>query len=159
MESRTRWTDEQLRVAVAGSTSYAQVIRALGLIPAGGNYEQVQRRVQKLGLETSHFTGQGSNAGKKLGSRSRPLDELLVKGRATGSQKLKQRLFRAGLKRPACELCGWATQAADGRIPVELDHMNGDKTDNRLSKLRVLCPNCHALQPTHRGLNRKDRRR
>ena len=72
---------------------------------------------------------------------------------------LKQRLFRAGLKTEKCEMCGWAAQAPDGRIPVEIDHMNGDKTDNRIENLRILCPNCHALQPTHRGLNRKRRKR
>lgn len=45
----------------------------------------------------------------------------------------------------------------DGRIPLELDHINGDRHDNRLENLRVLCPNCHSLKPTHRGLNRSKR--
>ncbi|QQS18697.1 hypothetical protein IPL68_01245 [Candidatus Saccharibacteria bacterium] len=30
-------------------------------------------------------------------------------------------------------------------------------TDNRLENLRILCPNCHSLQPTHRGKNKKVR--
>src|SRR5690349_16534131 len=32
------WTDEQLRSAVATSTTVADTIRKLGLVPAGGNY-------------------------------------------------------------------------------------------------------------------------
>ena len=149
------WNDDRLRVAVASSQSHAEVIRKLGLVPAGGNYVQVQDRIAALQLDVSHFTGR-SKSRRRVAERS--LDEVLVAGRFTGSHKLKLRLFRAGLKRPACESCGWAERAPDGRIPVELDHINGDKRDNRIENLRVLCPNCHALQPTHRGLNRGSRR-
>lgn len=153
----TRWTDDELRAAVATSRSVAQVISTLGLIPAGGNYEHIQRKIKKLALDSSHFTGMGWSRGSITGPRA-PVTRILVEGRPTGSHHLKKRLFREGLKRPACELCGWAERASDGRIPVELDHINGDNDDNRLENLRILCPNCHSLQPTHRGLNRKSRR-
>jgi hypothetical protein len=155
----TRWSDDQLRSALATSLSYAGAIRLLGLVPAGGNYDAVKRRARELGLDTSHFTGQGWNTGGKFIPRpARDLDEVLVANRPTSSHLLKQRLFREGLKERKCELCGWAQCAPDGRLPLELDHINGDKTDNRLVNLRVLCPNCHALQPTHRGLNKQSRR-
>lgn len=155
---RSRWTDDQLRAAVAAHRSMAGVLRALGLVPAGGNYEQVHRRIGLLDLDTSHFTGQAWIRGRTLPVDRVRLADLLVANRLVGSHDLKLRLFRAGLKSPACELCGWAQQASDGRIPVELDHMNGDRLDNRLENLRILCPNCHALQPTHRGLNKRSRR-
>jgi hypothetical protein len=159
-EVTTSWSDDQLRAAVAESKSVAQVIRKLGLIPAGGNYNQVGRRLDALKLDTAHFTGKRWNLGGNFVSiPALPLEELLVANRPTQSHKLKLRLFRAGLKKPACELCGWAERALDGRIPVELDHANGDKNDNRLENLRILCPNCHALQPTHRGLNQKLRKK
>jgi len=154
------WTDDQLRDAVTTSRSVAQTIRKLGLIAAGGNYDQVQQRMRELQLDSSHFTGQGWNVGGTfVPTPPRPLDEILVANRWCGSHWLKNRLFREGLKKPQCELCGWAQRAPDGRIPVELDHINGDKNDNRFENLRILCPNCHSLQPTHRGMNKKTARR
>lgn len=157
---RFRWTDETLVAAVRSSRSFAGVMRELGLIPAGGNYDQVQRRISELQLDTSHFTGQGWSKGIAFHSNPPlPLAEVLVAGRPTSSHLLKQRLFREGLKKPACELCGWAERSADGRLPLELDHINGDKNDNRIENLRIVCPNCHAMQPTHRGLNKKHLRK
>ena len=82
------------------------------------------------------------------------LEDILVKNSNFQSYKLKKRLFSAKLKKPRCELCGWAKKTADGRLPLELDHISGDSKDNRLENLRILCPNCHSLQPTHRGRNR-----
>lgn len=153
---RATWTDEDLRRAVASSSSVAGVLRQLGLFAEGGNYDRARRQIRDLGLDTSHFTGQGWNVGLKFVPRpAQPLQEVLVANRWTSSHWLKMRLFEAGLKEPKCELCGWAERSADGRIPLELDHINGDRNDNRLNNLRILCPNCHSLQPTHRGLNQR----
>ena len=77
---RTSWSDDQLRRAVPASSCYAAVLRALGLIPAGGNYDQVKRRVRELGLDTSHFKAAFMFL-KGGGARPRPLEELLVADR------------------------------------------------------------------------------
>ena len=156
MPNKKSWSDEQLIEAVLISKSYRSVITKLGLIPAGGNYVQVQARIQALDLDVSHFTGMKWNKGTTYHTKTRPqINELLVKGGMTQSFKLKKRLYEEGLKQPLCELCGWAKVSIDGRIPLELDHINGDHNDNRIENLRILCPNCHSLQPTHRGRNKK----
>ena len=51
-------TREVLEQAVAESTSYAGVMRYLGLKPAGGTPAHLRRRINTLGIDTSHFTGQ-----------------------------------------------------------------------------------------------------
>lgn len=136
--------------------SYRQVLEALGLRPAGGNYAQVKAYVNELQLSTGHFLGQSWGRGSKLpGTRQKRLEDVLTTDSRYQSYKLKRRLIAAGLKPEHCEECGWAQRTVDGYLPVELDHINGDSTDNRLVNLRVLCPNCHSLKPTHRG--RKNR--
>ena len=156
MPKEKSWSDEQLVDAVAQSKSYRSVIAKLGLIPAGGNYVQVQSKIKDLQLDTAHFTGKGWNKGTKYHSSSRPpIRDLLVSGSKVQSFKLKRRLYESGLKLQKCELCGWSETSTDGRIPLELDHINGEHNDNRLENLRILCPNCHSLQPTHRGKNKR----
>lgn len=158
MPRKQSWTTSQLRIAARSSSSVRQVIKKLGLIPAGGNYTQVQVALETRLIDVTHFKGRGWSKDKKIDFSPRiPLDAILVKGSSFQSYKLKRRLFRVGLKKEKCELCGWAEKSCDGRIPVELDHINGDHYDNRIENLRILCPNCHSLQLTHRGRNQKRR--
>ena len=65
---------------------------------------------------------------------------------------MKAALLREEVKAHRCEHCGleeWLGQP----IPLELDHADGDRRNNRLENLRLLCPNCHALTDTYRGRN------
>lgn len=150
------WTVDQLREAVKSSFSYRQVITKLNLRPAGGNYDQMKKYVIEYKIDTKHFKGRGWNSGLiGIGKPIIPIEEILVKNSYFQSFKLKNRLFTAGLKPKHCEECKWAEKTSDGYLPLELDHINGDRHDNRLVNLRVLCPNCHSLKPTHRGRKRK----
>ena len=53
-----------------------------------------------------------------------------------------------------CSKCGWGeTNPFTGRIPLEVEHIDGDFTNNRPENVTLLCPNCHALTKTYRGAN------
>ncbi len=150
------WTVEELIVAVKNSTSLRQVLIKLRLKEAGGNYSQIKKYIKDLEIDNSHLKGQAWNKGLELNFKPRvSLEKILIKNSYFQSYKLKKRLIKEGLKRARCEECGWAKNSKDGRIPVELDHINGDIRDNRLKNLRILCPNCHSLKETHRGCNKK----
>lgn len=158
MSRKKSWSVEDLRKAVKNSVSIRQVIGKLGLVEAGGNYEQIKRTIKENQIDISHMKGMGWRKNMKFAfSPKIKTVDLLTRDNHFQSFKLKKRLFMEGLKKPKCEICGWAEVSEDGRIPVELDHINGDRYDNRLENLRILCPNCHSLQPTHRGMNQKRR--
>ena len=154
MKPRT-WQIEDLKIAARKSRSIRQVLSHLGLKEAGGNYSQIKKYLTLCEIDTTHFKGRGWNKGLKgIATTPRiPIENILVKNSTFQSHKLKIRLYKSGLKQPRCEECGWAKESEDGRIPLELDHINGDASDNRLNNLRILCPNCHSLKPTHRGRN------
>jgi len=151
-----KWNEKQLRDAVKKSTSIRQVLKKLELVEAGGNYAQIKKYFNFYNVNTAHFKGRGWNKGMRgIGKPLIPLEKILVKNSTYQSFKLKKRLYTEKIKVPKCEECGWAKMSKDGRFPLELDHINGNSKDNRLTNLRILCPNCHSLKPTHRGLNRK----
>lgn len=153
---KRKWSEKNLINSVKKSSSYRQVLSKLGLKEAGGNYSQIKKYITEMNLDISHFKGQKWRLGKTIPRKPVwKLKDILVKNNNFQSHKLKERLFSEKIKERKCELCGWNKISEDGRIPVELDHINGDHTDNRLENLRILCPNCHSLQKTHRGRNIK----
>jgi len=146
------WTIDEFKEAVRGSRSKREALTRIGLRPTGGNYKQFDKYVSELSLNISHLLGKGWNVGLQFRPKTQiSITELLKKDSSFQSYKLKKRLFKEGLKKELCELCGWAEVSADGRIPVEINHINGNSSDNRLQNLEILCPNCHSLRPHYRG--------
>ncbi|HPN54881.1 MAG TPA: HNH endonuclease signature motif containing protein [Candidatus Moranbacteria bacterium] len=156
MNKKRKWTKSELEEAVKKSKSIRQVLKCLNLKMAGGNYTQINKYIKEYNFGTKHFTGQAWNKGNRGNGKPRiALKDILKKNNYFQSYKLKKRLFAANLKPQHCEECGWNKKSEDGRLPLELDHINGDSRDNRIENLRILCPNCHSLKPTHRGKNIK----
>lgn len=86
-----------------------------------------------------------------------PMAELLVAGTYRGRYNLKLRLVKEGLKQEACERCGLGEWRGEP-LSLALHHINGDRLDNRLDNLELLCPNCHSLTDTYSGRNGHRRR-
>jgi 5-methylcytosine-specific restriction endonuclease McrA len=146
-----KYDQVRLREAVKNSTSLRQALEALGVAPYGGNYEVLRRAIRHFSLDTSHFTGQSRNKGNFIGPKQ-PLQRFLNNEIRIASFKLKKRLLAEGILSPLCSSCG-RSEWLNRPIPLELDHINGNHSDNQLTNLRLLCPNCHALTPTYRGKN------
>lgn len=128
----------------------SDLLRRLGLRAAGGNPGTVRRHIERLGLDVAHFDPHEGRA-RGLRRSAKPLDEVLVAGSTYSRVKLKERLYDAGLKRRACELCGQGEEWRGRRMSLILDHVNGVHDDHRLENLQIVCPNCAATLDTHCG--------
>lgn len=146
------WTEDQLKLAACECRSIRQILGKLNLAPSGGNYAQIQKYLRIYNIDTGNIKGKSWCKGLKLQGKPRvKLDELLVVHSTFQSYKLKNRLFSSGLKPKVCEECGWSRIAPSGHLPLEVHHINGDRSDNRIENLIILCPNCHSLRPNYRG--------
>lgn len=57
-----------------------------------------------------------------------------------------------------CESCGFDKKAPDGRSIIQLNHIDGNCTNNLIDNLELLCPNCHAMTPNYGNLNKESAR-
>lgn len=143
-----KYTEKQLREAVKTSTSIAQALKKLDVIPAGGNYAVIKKYIKELNLNTSHFKGQGWSKGKKFQPK-RPIEDYLSNKQSIQSDSLKKRLLKEGYFEHKCYKCDNDTWNGES-IPIELEHIDGNNKNNNLDNLTILCPNCHAQTPTYR---------
>ena len=83
-------------------------------------------------------------------------EEVFVNGKEWGSELLRKYVHHYELFEYKCssEKCG-ITDWHGNYLTLELDHINGTRSDNRQENLRWLCPNCHSQTPTFRGYNKK----
>lgn len=115
-------------------------------------FSTFKKYAKELGVYESNQSGKGI---KKNRSYKHSLEEIFNSDIISSSYKLKNRLIKEGYKKEFCEECllsEWQGQ----KIPLELHHKDGNKNNNNLDNLQLLCPNCHSLTDNFRGKNKKN---
>lgn len=138
MRKYRNYTDEDIIKYSKDVFSIAGLLKKLDLKPIGGNYANIKRLIQKLNIDTSHWTGQGWNNGKQLKDWK---DYTKV-------SFLKKHLIK--IRSHKCELClneNWLNKP----ITLEVHHIDGDRTNNDLNNLKLLCCNCRATTDNWRN--------
>ena len=113
----------------------------------------LQNALTRMGIEyEGNMSGKGRKAGKYKSAHDYMASEQYV-----STHRLKLKLLKEGIKEHRCEICN-ITEWMGKPTPIELDHIDGNRYNNDLSNLRVLCPNCHAQTDTYSGKNIKNMR-
>jgi 5-methylcytosine-specific restriction endonuclease McrA len=138
----------QISEAVKNSLSFAQVMREIGK-RGSGTQQRIKLFCQKHSIDYRHFTGQAH-------CTPQPKVSFENGSKKVSTNTLKNRLFAAGVPK-ICQRCGlskWQGLSA----PLELHHRDGNRNNNNLSNLQILCPNCHAQTESYckRKTSRKE---
>jgi len=146
----SRYTTEQVKKAIESSYSWKQVCEKVGLKYAGGNAETMKKIANTHSFDYSHFLGQGWNIGGNVANEIPPEDVFVLNSRFTHRSFLKKKALKYGLLGECkCSECGVGEEWNGKFLVIQLDHINGDATDNRIKNLRFLCPNCHSQTETY----------
>ena len=131
---------------------------ALGTKEAVAIVENVKKKIAEWEIDISHFTGQrwheSPNKLPQQGKEKYDLNEVFCKNSPVTQKVLRGYVERHQVLEYKCATCGCDGHWQGGEIALEIDHINGENTDNEISNLRYLCPNCHALTETYRGRNK-----
>ena len=115
-------------------------------VSLGVTYTSFIRYAKLSGLYRPNPSGKGVS---KPWRKKVDLADLLVKGKFRNTGNLKKRLFTDMLKQEQCEECGQLPMWNGKKLVLHLDHIDGNASNNLLTNLRILCPNCHTQTHTY----------
>lgn len=141
--------DETFIAIVKNSFSFREVTKKLGYNSHSGDLQDViKKRIIKLNIDISHFKPYGKNNIKRT-----PENVFIINSSA--NQSTLRRWYVKGEYTPyICSICGQPPIWNNKKLALILDHINGCNTDDRLTNLRWVCPNCNMQLPTTNNKNK-----
>jgi 5-methylcytosine-specific restriction endonuclease McrA len=106
--------------------------------------ETLERYLKIMDIE---YKGNQGLKGIKVSNKRKNTLEYL-KNEFISTPRLRKKLIQDGMKNHKCEMCGIENWLGKD-ITLELHHIDGNRFNNDLSNLQILCPNCHSLTPNH----------
>ena len=145
--------DEAFRDIICESTSCADAMRTLGFTCITGNARTtVKRRISELGIDISHWSNPTKNANVAVLT---PHEKYFAIDTEHSGGHIRERILKYNLISYECTCCGNKGEWLGKKLRLQVDHINGKHSDNRLENLRFLCPNCHSQTDTFAGKNIK----
>lgn len=143
-------TDPQkLREAAENSTSISGVLRYLGLSISGAQARRAVQAAEKFGITLP----KGGRPKGYIHPKTRnptSNEEWFVENVLRHNADTKKRMLAMGIENE-CKVCGLENSWNGLPLSLQLDHIDGDRTNNLLSNLRFICPNCHTQTNTYAG--------
>ena len=133
---------EDLIWAAKQSNSASAAADVLGL-----SYMTFKRRCKEANIPfNTNQSGKGTS--RPAPWLEIPLEKILSNEYFMTGQGLKKKLLKAELMIDECSMCKLPPTWNGRPLTLQLDHIDGDRANNALSNLRLLCPNCHTQTET-----------
>ena len=150
---------EELQKVAKKCFNSSEACRELALADNGGNVTRLKKLLRKNDVDISHWTGQSWSKGKTSLDdkrvRRKPAEEIFCENSNAAPSYVRSLILKKNLLEYKCskEKCNNLGQWLGETLKLQLDHINGIRTDHRLENLRWLCPNCHSQTDTYGGKN------
>lgn len=152
----TRYTTAQLASALSTAECWSDVYRSLGLSVCDHNKAGIIRFATHHGMDEPTFSDEQIKNAFRRGKHTWTDVEVFCENSTFARSGLRDKALKSNiLGYYVCSKCGLGDMWQEEELRLELDHINGCHTDNRVENLRWLCPNCHTQTDTHKGRNRK----
>jgi hypothetical protein len=143
--------EDTLRIYIASSTTWKEILQKCGYNNCGCS-KYLKKRIQELNIDVAHIKTKTSISNDFV--KYKLADILVSNSNYASMVRLKLRLIKELKWEEKCSVCN-LTKWMDKPIPLEIDHINGIHTDNTITNIRFICPNCHAQTDTYKGKNKK----
>ena len=146
MYSKKNVTDDQIIDELKSGNTMNTCAINLGI-----KFSTFKRRAINLGLYNPNPGRKGiKRESAEFYKITIPLEDIIsgkYKGHYTSS-RLRKRLIKEGYKKNQCEECD-IKEWRGKDITCQLHHIDGNRGNNRLENLLIICPNCHSQTPNH----------
>jgi Zn finger protein HypA/HybF involved in hydrogenase expression len=132
--------------------SGCEVLKKLNSEKTKEVYTNNKRLPQKLVYENLP-QGTKDKMNWSKGKSLTPNELIFTEDSLYSNEMVKDRIVKNDLLDYKCVKCGIDNWCGES-IVLDLDHINGNNRDNRLTNLRYLCPNCHSQTDTYKGRNK-----
>jgi 5-methylcytosine-specific restriction endonuclease McrA len=133
---------EQIMTMIQNNESKSSMCKELNCRPS-----TLDSYLKKLEID---YSGNQGLKGKKTDSKRRTALDYIESGDIVQSHWLRIKLIQDGIKEHKCENCKLIDWLGE-KISLELHHIDGNRFNNQLDNLQILCPNCHSITDNYSG--------